>query len=302
MARYLVGTVEDSVAKNGKSFLKVQLTDSNKAKSTVYVWENMDDFKTCYANHKVMEIRTDNDPSFPKVVTFSGAGNDTLPFIKCAFPSDEYAMQLLDKLINSIKNPILCSLNKAIFTDEVKEKFIRASAAHGIHHAYYGGLLKHTFELMQFISAICSSPLGEGINKDIAMEGALLHDIGKLADYTTADNVNFDYTTDFYLSSHLSRGPEMIAQVFPTSYAEVQHVMHIIRSHHLQEAWGAITSPKTPEAVLVFLADYYSATTDKVSGLEAEPSGIIKIPGSRDIFLDFERAFGPYTSSTAQSE
>ena len=57
-----------------------------------------------------------------------------------------------------------------------------APAAKHYHQAYLHGLLEHSLTVAQAVSAI--SATFPGIDRDVAVTGALLHDIGKLEAYT----------------------------------------------------------------------------------------------------------------------
>ena len=66
-----------------------------------------------------------------------------------------------------------------------------APAAKRYHQAYRHGLLEHSLGVAQAVSAI--SATFPGIDRDVAVTGALLHDIGKLDAYT-ADPLAIDLT------------------------------------------------------------------------------------------------------------
>ncbi len=61
--------------------------------------------------------------------------------------------------------------------------FREAPAAKRYHQAYRHGLLEHSLTVAQGVSAI-SATFG-GVDRDVAVTGALLHDIGKLDAYTS---------------------------------------------------------------------------------------------------------------------
>ena len=69
--------------------------------------------------------------------------------------------------------------------------FREAPAAKRYHQAYRHGLLEHSLTVAQCVSAI-SATFG-GVDRDVAVTGALLHDIGKLDAYT-ADPLAIDLT------------------------------------------------------------------------------------------------------------
>ena len=64
-------------------------------------------------------------------------------------------------------------------------RYEAAPAAKYYHQAYRHGLLEHCLGVAQAVSAI--SATFPGIDRDIAVTGALLHDIGKLDAYTNGE-------------------------------------------------------------------------------------------------------------------
>ncbi len=74
---------------------------------------------------------------------------------------------------------------------ETWRAFREAPAAKRYHQAYRHGLLEHSLTVAQSVSAI-SATFG-GVDRDVAVTGALLHDIGKLDAYT-ADPLAIDMT------------------------------------------------------------------------------------------------------------
>ncbi|MEA2279645.1 MAG: 3-5 exoribonuclease, partial [Solirubrobacteraceae bacterium] len=90
---------------------------------------------------------------------------------------DPHLRRLLDRLLGA-ESPIW-----ALYRD--------APAAKRYHQAYRHGLLEHCLGVAQAVSAI--SATFPGIDRDVAVTGALLHDIGKLDAYT-ADPLAIDMT------------------------------------------------------------------------------------------------------------
>ena len=61
-----------------------------------------------------------------------------------------------------------------------------------LHHAYIGGLLQHSVDVAVLAIAMAES-IG-GVDKDLIVAGALLHDVGKLREISAS--MGFPYTTD----------------------------------------------------------------------------------------------------------
>ena len=99
----------------------------------------------------------------------------------------------LRELLATVQNPHLRALLDAVFgpNSPTWKQFRDAPAAKRYHQAYRHGLLEHSLTVAQAVSAI--SATFPGIDRDVAVTGALLHDIGKLEAYT-ADPLAIDMT------------------------------------------------------------------------------------------------------------
>ncbi len=135
-------------------------------------------------------------------------------------------------------------------------EFRRAPAAKHFHQAYAHGLLEHCLSVAQGASALAA--LFPGIDRDVAVTGALLHDIGKLEAYTI-DPAAIDLTDAGRLQGEIALGYfrirreiEAVAGFPPTT---AQAVLHIILSHHGSLEHGSPVVPCTREATLVHFLD-----------------------------------------------
>ena len=278
----LISSAENAIAKNGKPFLKLSALTEEKKNVTLFVWQDIDKFVSNMEKFRVFDISADFEAQFPEVTSFKGLENEPFDqFVEFIYPSEDYADALLTRLIDQIKEPVLLDVVNKIFEDkEVRHKFITYPGAKGYHHAFKYGLFNHSYEALLFVSAICKSEyFGPSLNKQIALTGALLHDIGKVDEYTFDGIAGIDYARELYLATHCSTGAEKVAVAFEKckevkEYSKedsekVEAVKHIIRSHHLNQEWGAACKqPVTLEAYLVFLADYYSAAFYKGTHVE----------------------------------
>ena len=173
-------------------------------------------------------------------------------------------MEILDDLLALITDEDLKELNNRIFTDEKRSEFIVSPAAISHHHSECGGLLQHTKEVMEFILNLSKSNLYPMVDYQIALEGALLHDICKIDEYNYGWLQATETKSSYYLAGHLSMGAELVASYSQgLDKAKIENVKHIIRSHHYQKEWGAVVNPVTLEAILVYLADTWSANVNK---------------------------------------
>ena len=131
-----------------------------------------------------------------------------------------------------------------------------APAAKHYHQAYAHGLLEHSVSVAQGVHALAAH--FPGIDHDVAVTGALLHDIGKLEAYA-ADAAGIDLTDAGRLQGEIPLGYYRVRREiedlpgFPPETA--QAVLHIILSHHGALAHGSPVVPCTREATLVHHID-----------------------------------------------
>lgn len=196
-------------------------------------------------------------------------------------PSPEQLMELLpatDKdvglmfaevrgILSELAHPAMRTLAETYLADEyLMERFRSAPAAKSMHHAYLGGLLEHTLNLMRLARAVC--PLYPKINQDLVVFGLFIHDLGKTRELVY--DRSFSYTDMGELVGHIVEGAHMLrdkvqemmrntGQRLPAGAALV--LEHIVLSHHGIPEYGAAKIPSTPEAILVSMLDNVDAKT-----------------------------------------
>jgi len=157
-------------------------------------------------------------------------------------------------LIGEIADPALSDLVLDAITGS--DGFFEKPAAKGRHHEYRGGLAEHTLETARIAVAGCDAHYA-GCNRDLVLAGALLHDIGKAFSFDLA-GLCFVARPEYDLIGHISLGVTYLERfrnrLSPTLFS---HLIHIVQSHHGPH--GEVPC-QTPEAWMVHIADYASAT------------------------------------------
>ena len=179
----------------------------------------------------------------------------------------------LDALLESITDPHLARLANALLgCDSIAGRRYRsAPAAKYNHHAYAHGLLEHSVEAARLVDTAARTL--PDINRDLAVCGALLHDIGKLEAYV-ADPVAIDLTDAGKLEGEIPMGYFLVRSTigqlpgFPEHLA--RELLHIILAHHGSLEFGSPVAPATREAVLVAAMDNLSGTMGTFDRLEKE--------------------------------
>ncbi|MGX6448015.1 3'-5' exoribonuclease YhaM family protein, partial [Patulibacter sp. S7RM1-6] len=148
-------------------------------------------------------------------------------------------------------------------------RFRAAPAAKHFHEAYPHGLLDHTLRVAEAVERL--APLFAPVDRDVAVAGAILHDIGKAHTYT-ADAVSPELTDLGRLEGHIVIGYEILRRViadldgFPEPTA--RSIRHIVLSHHGKLEYGSPVAPATREALLVHHADDLAARMGTFDRLE----------------------------------
>jgi 3'-5' exoribonuclease len=192
------------------------------------------------------------------------------------------------ELVATVQQPHLRILLERVLGEgsELWASYRVAPAAKYYHQAYRHGLLEHCLSVAQGVSAI--SATFAGIDRDVAVTGALLHDIGKLDAYT-GDPRSIDLTDAGRLQGEIALGYYRIRRAieeiddFPAELA--QAICHIILSHHGTLEHGSPVVPRTREAMLVHMIDNLGGRLGSFDRLERELA-----PGDR--WSAFDRALG----------
>lgn len=160
------------------------------------------------------------------------------------------------------KHKPLLDLVEAIFGDaSLRECILLAPAAKSVHQAYAGGLLEHTLNVARI--CLCLSDLYPELDRQILLAGAILHDLGKIREYSTG--VIIDYTQSGHLLGHTFLGLEALEPFLAASPLEEglkEHLRHLILSHHGEYEFGAAKLPQTAEAFALHHADNLDAKID----------------------------------------
>jgi 3'-5' exoribonuclease len=183
----------------------------------------------------------------------------------------------LRELVETIQNPHLAALIEHLFAEdsETWASFCDGPAAKTYHHSYKHGLLEHSLTVAQGVSAL-SATFG-GVDRDVAVTGALLHDLGKIDAYavtggeiamTDAGRLHGEISLGYY---RVRRAIEELPGFPP---ATAQAVLHIILSHHGKREHGSPVVPCTREATLVHMVDNLGAALGSYDRIQKElPEG-----------------------------
>ncbi len=179
-------------------------------------------------------------------------------------PASSYSSEILERrlvdLIQSVKEPFLnLLLNQALINSRLGDAYRRAPAARKIHQAYLRGLWEHSVKVAEIVSSLCANY--PEVHRDLAVTGALFHDVGKISEYEYARGIEF--TTEGRLLGHILMGIQLLSREmdmilgFPEELRT--KLLHILASHHGRYEWQSPKRPKMIEALLVHYGDAMEA-------------------------------------------
>lgn len=175
--------------------------------------------------------------------------------------------ELYNEIISHIKQIEKEDLRQFVLGiyEENKERILVSPAAKTMHHNYLGGLLVHTLECIKIAKANFEVLFG-GLDKDEAIAACILHDIGKIFEYTIdTENGIIDYDETFKKEwlTHSQYGYSICMT------KGFKRVAKMIAAHHGRVDWGAIVdlNEKDLEAYVYFVhhIDDLSAKYGKIS-------------------------------------
>jgi len=143
-------------------------------------------------------------------------------------------------------------------TLEANGFYYDAPAAIYHHHAYKHGLMEHSTQVTELaLSMLGCLDEETAVNRDLIIAGSILHDIGKINCYQFVDG-GIDACGILSEQDHIANGIKVISQHMGDC-PELDHLIHILASHHRIKALGAIVEPISNEAWIISVADDLSS-------------------------------------------
>ncbi len=257
--------------KDGEKFLTATFTDKT-GKIKGVAWDDVDRLSTSVSSGDFVEVTA-------KSSEYRGASQlvvadmrpcppdsvDPSDFIRASQRSVDVMFDRLLNIVEGIETPCLKNLLQSFFDDEeFASGFKTAPAAKMMHHNYLGGLLEHTLS-MTILAEKVGTHYG-GIDKDLLLAGAILHDIGKIKELEYKYRI--EYSDEGKLLTHIVIGIGMLnekiaaIQDFPEEKAVLLKLL--IVSHYGVREFGSPEPPMTIEAVILNYIDEIDA---KVNGI-----------------------------------
>ncbi len=218
--------------------------------------------------------------SFGRSITLCDVSRCDLADFVPATPRDvdEMTAEVLEAVSGVSKRPIRCLLQSFFGDPDFMARFREWPAAIRHHHAYSGGLLEHTLNVLR----ICRQAAQQYAEADwdVLCAGALLHDIGKMQSYDydrgraaaamSLDGVAVDHillgmeVVSRRIAELASSCPERSSCASPCwTPGLTLELAHLVASHHGALEWGSPVQPATIEACILHHADNMDAQVNK---------------------------------------
>ena len=289
---YRVQEIVKKKTKNGDDFLDLTVMDKT-GRMPAKIWNNVDEYYKLIQAGEIYKISGE-------IKDYKGRNQLTVSLLHAVaaaatdFNPDDYnetppfdSAALLERMFSllaaNLTNPHLLQLVQ-FFKEEYGPSLQQAYGAQKIHHAFAGGLLQHTYSVLEMVLLLAPH---YGLDKELLLIGALFHDIGKTAEFKTQPAL--ETTLAGGLLGHVVISLTIFLNLknritdFPAALST--RIQHVIVSHHGEKEYGAPEVPKTPEAYLLHLLDLLDSRMNIFSEQ-------IKNGDGQKLFSEFNQALG----------
>jgi 3'-5' exoribonuclease len=276
----LVRRIERRERREGPEYLRLALGDRTGAVRAM-VWEEVHTYAELLREGEPILVRGRYvvHPNYgPEIklreLSLATPGSyDPTDLIAAPARAPEQMERDLRALLATIHNEHLRALLERVFDpgSQLWARYRTVPAARYYHQAYPHGLLEHCLGVAQAVSATAAT--FPGIDREVAVTGALLHDVGKLDAYS-ADKQGVELTHLGRLHGEIALGYYRVRRMidgldgFPAQLAAA--VLHIILSHHGTLENGSPVVPCTREATLVHMLDNLGGRLGSFDRLQRE--------------------------------
>jgi 3'-5' exoribonuclease len=162
-----------------------------------------------------------------------GDAADPAEFLPVAYRDLEELDGFFEHLAREVHDRDYARLLESFASDvSFREQFRRAPCSRAGHHAYLGGLLEHTVGVATLAHELCL--VHPGLNPDLLLTAALLHDVGKIREFDLAAEIAL--SDEGRLVGHVVIGERMISDRIATlggfADGKALALAHCVLAHH----------------------------------------------------------------------
>src|SRR5690242_13217248 len=238
-ATFLVHLKDIRQKKTGEPYLSMLLADRT-GELDAKMWDNVADVMDTFERDDFVKVKGllqifQNRPQLTihKMMKIHEHDVDFSDYFPASERDPEEMFAELRQVIAGIQNAHLRALLDSFMDDgKIARMYRIAPAAKSVHHAYLGGLIEHVLSLCRLCRVTAAHY--PHIDLDLVLTGAILHDVGKIAELTY--DRSFGYSTEGQLLGHIVIGLRMLQEKiaglpdFPAGLRTL--IEHMIVSHH----------------------------------------------------------------------
>ena len=262
---FIVTSRQDATSRNGSPYVNLKCANKSGVEN-ICVWNT----------GKMQGPKVGQTVTFINIKEFQGKKSaDSSDMIVGKFPEEDHPLysfmprpikravwdETMEKLLSYCKDEKLTDIIRNQAT-QLFEPYSKKPAATSVHHAFPGGLLNHTWQMLRLFEGLYPCyPYPEEIKAERIILAILFHDWGKLCEYNTEgeNQENRFLLGHIYMSANYLNG---ILREAGVEKRETNLIIHCVLAHHGELEFGSPVLPCTPEASLVNYIDNISAKAD----------------------------------------
>jgi 3'-5' exoribonuclease len=221
---------------------------------------------------------------FPQIVISSRDGGSMRPALPGEYDLGNFVPKTtqdintmwdyVTNLLATIKDPSLKSLVDSFTTDAgFVVKFKLFYGARMFHHSCTGGLLEHTWEVLQYCELACR--IHPSLDRDLVYAGAFFHDVGVLRENT--EPLGMTESKEGFMLGHVYLSAETVSSKISTipGFPEATRLklLNIILSHKEKDKQESDFYTRTPESVVVACADVFGVKVSQYIRVKKDSAG-----------------------------
>ena len=267
MKEYIVLSRQNNTTKTGSPFANLKVANLQETHNVAvwelpptdepvvgrivsfYVLKDNQGKKSCNRTDlKIMDFPTDNHPLYnllPRPI------------------SRETWDSTIHHLIGYCKDQQLIDIISE-FAEKLYKPYSEFPAATTMHHAFPGGLLNHTHQMLDLFDGMYQH-LPYQVKPERCVLSILFHDYGKVYEY----NRQGEPQPDMFLLGHIyisAHKLQLELEKHGINEEETKRIVHCVLAHHGTHEFGSPVLPATQEAILINMIDNLSAKTDAANG------------------------------------
>ena len=244
-------------AKNGSAYLSLQLRDrtgtiqARAFREADRLGLRFESGDAVHVKGRIERFRGELVAELDDVQRIEPGSYDPGAFLPAAYRSVEELEGFLEHLVSEVHHDGLRqAVASLVLEGPYAGEFRRAPCTQWGHHAYLGGLIEHTVAVGTLVLETCQ--LHPRLNSDLLMAAALVHDIGKVREFTYG--AEFGLSEEGRMLGHLQIGASLVGRAASDLEPELRlALVNCVLSHHgPQDAARGRERFATPEALALY--------------------------------------------------